>query len=78
MNLTQMENKIAKRGRWREGTRWKRGRDGNGGFRIRCGERQERWLDDHANELKSATDTGKEVQDVAETWYKEGAHESMG
>ena len=53
-------------------------KEGNGRCKIRCGKGQEGSPDGHENELKSATDTGKEVQDVAETWYKEGAHESMG
>ena len=56
---------------------------GNGrGFRIRCGEGQERWLDGHENEWKSATDRGEEVgghlQDETETWDKGGTQESMG
>ena len=29
---------------------------GNEGYQIRCGEGQERWLDGHENEWKSATD----------------------
>jgi hypothetical protein len=29
---------------------------GNGGFRIRCEERQERWLDGYEDEWKSTTD----------------------
>jgi hypothetical protein len=41
------------RGRWREGT-WREGKV-NGGFRIRCGEWQEKWLDGHKNEWKSTT-----------------------
>jgi hypothetical protein len=31
-------------------------------FRIRCGEGQERWLDGHEYEWKSATDRGEEVR----------------
>lgn len=31
----------------------------------RCGEGQERWLDDHDNEWKSATDGGEEVGDIS-------------
>ena len=34
---------------------------GNGGFRVRCGEGQERWLDGHENEWKSAIDGCAEV-----------------
>ena len=40
-----------------EGGNWKgEGGEKGEGFRIRCGEGQERWLDDHENEWKSATD----------------------
>ena len=43
-------DKIALRGKWREGT-WKEGNgEGDGGYRIRYGEGQERWLDGHENE----------------------------
>ena len=35
--------------------------EGNRGFRIRCREGQERWLNGHENEWKSATDGGEEV-----------------
>jgi hypothetical protein len=34
---------------------------GIGGFRIRCGERQDRWLDGLENEWKSSTGKGEEV-----------------
>jgi hypothetical protein len=33
---------------------------GNRGFRIRCGEGQERWLDGHENEWKSTADRSDE------------------
>ena len=51
------------------------------GFRIRCGEGQERCLDGHENEWKSATDrSGRwgHLQDETETWDKGGTQESMG
>lgn len=32
-----------------------------GGFRIRCGEGQDRWPDSHENEWKSTTDEGEVV-----------------
>jgi hypothetical protein len=47
-------------------------------FRIKCGEGQERWLDGHENEWKSATDRGEEVQDEAKSCDKEDGHESIG
>ena len=53
--------KIVVRGRWREGTGRESGWRGTWGFRIRCGEGQERWLDGHENEWKSATDRGGEL-----------------
>jgi hypothetical protein len=34
---------------------------GDGAFRIRCGEGQERWLDGHENEWKSVTDRDEDV-----------------
>jgi hypothetical protein len=36
--------------------------EGNGGFRTRYGEWQKRWLDDHENKRKSATDRDEEVR----------------
>lgn len=48
-------------------------------FRIRYGEGQERWLDGHENEWKSATDGGGgHLQDETETWDKGGAQKLMG
>jgi len=35
------------------------------GFRIRCWEGQERWLDGHENEWKPATDRGEEVGSIS-------------
>jgi hypothetical protein len=47
------------------------GGNGNGDrnvlFRISCGEEEERWLDRHDNEQKSATDRGKEVGSISRT-----------
>lgn len=48
---------------------------GNGGFRVRCGEGQERWLDDHKNEWKSAADSGKEVGGIYRTRQRPGKKE---
>jgi hypothetical protein len=60
----------------------KKKREGNGEFRIRCSEEQERWLDDHKNEWKSANDEGEEVggssRQEIETWDKGGTQESKG
>ena len=39
--------------------------EGNGGFRIRCGEGQERWLDGHEDEWKSTTDRGEEMGGIS-------------
>jgi hypothetical protein len=36
-------------------------------FRIRCGEGQEGWPDDHENEWKSATDRVEEVRGICKT-----------
>ena len=38
-----------------------------GGFKIRCGEGQERWLSGHGKEWKSATNRGEEVGDTSRT-----------
>ena len=38
--------------------------EGNWEFRIRCWEGQERWLDGHENEWKSAADSGEELGDI--------------
>jgi hypothetical protein len=35
--------------------------EGNEGFRSRCGEGEERWLDGHENEWKSEADRGEDV-----------------
>ena len=52
------------------------------GFKIRCGEGQERWQYGHEKEWKSATDVGGEVgenlQNKTETWYKRGTQETTG
>ena len=45
---------------------------GNRGFRIRCGEGQERWLDGHENEWKSATDRGEEVGSISRARLRPG------
>ena len=42
-----------------------RERKGNGGFRIRCGERQERWLDGHENEQKYVIDRSGEAVGIS-------------
>ena len=39
--------------------------EGNRGFRIKCGEGQERWLDGHENEQKSLTGRDKEMGDLS-------------
>ena len=40
---------------------------GMGAFRIRCGERQERWSDGHENEWKSAVVRGVVVVGIFRT-----------
>ena len=44
--------------------------EGNGGFRIRYREGQERWLAGHKNEWKSATDRDEEVGGSSRTRQK--------
>jgi hypothetical protein len=51
-------------------------------FRIRHGERQERWPDVHENEWKSSTDLHGVVgvgywEDLPESWGRGGSQESM-
>jgi hypothetical protein len=36
----------------------------NRGFRIKCGEGQERWLDGHKSEWNSANDRVEEEEDI--------------
>jgi hypothetical protein len=56
------------------------GRGIGGEFRIRWGERQERWPDGNENEWKSATDGGgwgEHLQDETEIWDKVSVQESV-
>ena len=55
-----------------EGGNWKEGRIGKRIGMIRCGERQERWLDGHENEWKSSTVGGEEVKGIFRTRQKPG------
>ena len=40
-------------------------RKGNGGFKIKCEEGQNKWLDTHEKEWKSATVGGEEMGDIS-------------
>jgi hypothetical protein len=55
---------------------------GHGGFRIRCGERHERWPDTmRMNEnlqLMGVASGESHLYEVTENWDKEGIQESMG
>jgi hypothetical protein len=53
----------------------KRDGEGNGGFRIRCGEGQERWLDDHENEWKSAPHRHEKVGSISRKRQRSGIRE---
>ena len=50
--------------------------EGNEGFRSRCGEGEERWLDGHENEWKSATDGGEEVRAISRMRQRPGIREA--
>jgi hypothetical protein len=60
-----------------EGGNWKgEGGEKGEGFRIRCGEGQERWLEDYENEWKSATDGGEEVGGISKMRQRPGIREA--
>ena len=50
------------------------------GFRIRCGEGQEKWLDGHENKWNSLTEVGDggHLQDKIESWDKGAAKNQWG
>jgi len=64
------------RGRWREGVVREVGEEENGGFRIRCREGQERWLDGHENVWKSATSGTGEVGSIFRIRQRPGIREA--
>ena len=49
---------------------------GNGGCKIRCGGGQERWIDGHKNECKSASDGGEEVGNISRMRKRPGIKEA--